>query len=483
MERQKTLIQYFEWYLPEDCAHWRRAAADAGHLADMGYTGVWLPPAYKAAGGTRDVGYGVYDAYDLGEFDQKGAVPTKYGTKDEYIAAIRALQKAGLAVLGDMVLNHRMGADERERVMARACLPADREQETGEEKPIVAWTKFTFPGRGGKYSDFRWNHTHFSGVDWDDGSKQSQIWLLSGQEWQDEVDRENGNYDYLMGADVDMDNPEVIEELDRWGLWYLETTGVDGFRLDAVKHIRFTFFPHWLEGLREKTGKELWSVGEYWHADVRALTHFLDRSGGALCLFDVPLHYKFEQASAGQGQFDMRTLFEDTLVDRRPERAVTFVDNHDTQPGQALQSWVQEWFKPLAYALILLRQEGTPCVFYGDQYGVPHDAIAPVKELELLLRARQERAWGEQTDYFDHPDVVGWTRAGDDEHPGSGLAVILSDGDGGEKTMCMGVRFAGQAFTDLLGNQPGEVTLDESGCGAFRCTGGSVSVWAPRATA
>ena len=95
MKRQKTLIQYFQWYLPEDAAHWRRTAADAEHLSALGYTGVWLPPAYKGAGGMADVGYGVYDLYDLGEFDQKGSVPTKYGTKAEYITAIRALQKAG----------------------------------------------------------------------------------------------------------------------------------------------------------------------------------------------------------------------------------------------------------------------------------------------------------------------------------------------------------------------------------------------------
>ena len=54
---------------------------------------------------------------------------------------------------------------------------------------------------------------------------------------------ENGNYDYLMGADLDMKNPAVLEELDRWGRWYLETVGMDGFRLDAVKHIDVSFFP------------------------------------------------------------------------------------------------------------------------------------------------------------------------------------------------------------------------------------------------
>ena len=182
MKQQKTLIQYFEWYLPEDSAHWKRAAADAEHLSALGYTGVWLPPAYKGAGGIKDVGYGVYDLYDLGEFNQKGSIPTKYGTKAEYISAIRTLQKAGLEVFSDMVLNHRMGADYRERVIAEQCLATDREQATGVEKRITAWTRFTFPGRGNVYSSFQWNHTHFNGVDWDDKEKVSQIWLLNGKE-------------------------------------------------------------------------------------------------------------------------------------------------------------------------------------------------------------------------------------------------------------------------------------------------------------
>ena len=41
-------------------------------------------------------------------------MPTKYGTKDEYLAAIEALHEAGIAVCADIVLNHRMGADATE---------------------------------------------------------------------------------------------------------------------------------------------------------------------------------------------------------------------------------------------------------------------------------------------------------------------------------------------------------------------------------
>jgi alpha-amylase len=48
---------------------------------------------------------------------------------------------------------------------------------------------------------------------------------------------------------------------------------------------------------------------------------------------------------------------------------VTLVGNHDTQPLQALEAPVESWFQPLAYALVLLRESGVPCVFYPDLYG------------------------------------------------------------------------------------------------------------------
>ena len=477
MEHNETLMQYFEWYLPADCGHWNRTAAAAPALAAQGITGVWLPPAYKGAAGREDVGYAVYDTYDLGEFDQKGSVPTKYGTRDEYLNAVRTLQGAGVKVYADVVLNHRMGADGCEEVLAEEDDGRDRNREVGGEERIRAYTRFDFPGRGGKYSDFRWNWRHFDGVDWDDADKKKGIYQFEGKQWDRDVDRENGNYDYLIGADLDMDDPEVLAELDRWGAWYLQTTGVDGFRLDAVKHIRFTFFKDWLGKLRRQSGKPLFAVGEYWKQDTGALLHYLDECGGCMSLFDVPLHFNFYAASHGGGGYDMRNILKGTLLEARPDSAVTFVDNHDTQPGQALQSWVDGWFKPLAYALILLRQQGLPCVFYGDYYGIPHDNINPVGgPLLALLRVRAERAFGPQHDYFDDPNVIGWTREGDAEHPGSGLAAVLSDGAGGPKRMYVGQRHAGATFAPVTGSGTA-VLIGPDGWGDFSVDGGNVRVY------
>ena len=66
--QNNTMMQYFEWYLPNDTKHWERVSEDSDHLKELGINYVWLPPAYKGASGKNDVGYGVYDLYDLGSF-------------------------------------------------------------------------------------------------------------------------------------------------------------------------------------------------------------------------------------------------------------------------------------------------------------------------------------------------------------------------------------------------------------------------------
>ena len=112
------MMQYFHWYIADDGKLWNRVKDKAQQLAEAGFTALWLPPAYKGVGGGSDVGYGVYDMYDLGEFDQKGSIRTKYGTKEEYIAAVEALKAVGISAYADIVFNHRLGGDEAEVVKA-----------------------------------------------------------------------------------------------------------------------------------------------------------------------------------------------------------------------------------------------------------------------------------------------------------------------------------------------------------------------------
>ena len=474
----ETMIQFFEWYLPSDGLFWQTVASEAKYLSEIGMNYIWLPPAYKGSAGKDDVGYGVYDLYDLGEFDQKSTIRTKYGTKDEYLNAIKVLHENNIKVLADIVFNQKMGADETEKVIAIEDNPSNRTEQIGEPKEITAWTKFTFPGRNNAYSSFKWNWTHFHGIDWDEESKRSSVFRFYGKHWDEAVDKENGNFDYLMGCDVDLNNVDVVEELINWGKWYLETTDVDGFRMDAVKHIRASFFEDWLSTLKESTEKNLFTVGEYWSGNIESLESYLNNTSNMLSLFDVPLHYNFYNACHSNGAYDMRTIFNNTLVSTVPEKAVTFVDNHDTEPGQALESWIDDWFKPLAYSLILLRQEGLPCVFYGDLYGVPSKNISPKKEiLEKLLYARNHFAYGVQTDYFNDPHIIAWVREGDAEHYNSGMVVIMTNSNGGCLQINVGKNLANSVLYDFTGNLQEPVYVDQEGNGIFYVNGGSVSIW------
>lgn len=474
----KTMMQYFEWYYPDNCTLWHKLKKEAQNLRNLGINMVWLPPAYKGAAGIHDVGYGVYDLYDLGEFDQKGTIPTKYGLKDQYIEAIEALHRNDIKVLADVVFNQKMGADETEEVIAEEVDMNDRNNALTAPHPIVAWTKFNFYGRNNKYSDFKWHWMHFHGVDWDDREKRNAIYRFYGKAWDKGVDQEFGNYDYLMGIDVDLNNVEVAEELERWGKWYLDLCQLDGFRLDAIKHVREGFFKNWIDQMENSTPKDLFFVGEYWNGNIDVLCNYINNCNKNINLFDVPLHYNLCNASNSNGTYDMRKIFDGTLVQVAPENAVTFVDNHDTQYGQALQSEIQEWFKPLAYSLILLRKAGIPCVFFGDYYGrYGYDDSRIRGILTKLMQIRKLYAYGNQIDYFDDEHIIAWVREGDKEHKDSGIVVIMSDNNGGSKEINVGSNLANCVLKDLTGNLSENVYVDKDGNGIFYCNGGSVSVW------
>ena len=475
-----VMYQCFEWNSPSDGSLWRDVAASARKLHEQGFTSVWLPPAYKGHAGAMDVGYGVYDMFDLGEFDQKESVRTRYGTREEFIHAVASIRNAGMVAYADVVFNHRLGADAVEEVEVVEVDPANRLEVVSAPIKIKTWSHFNFPGRGGMYSTFEWHWQHFTAfshqVD-DEEVKQQKVYRVADKGFSGEVSGEMGNFDYLMGADVDTYHPDVRKDLLDWGNWLIKTTNIDGFRLDAVKHIPSSFVVDWLGELREKTGLELFAVGEYWSADLGELEGYIAETSGVCRLFDVPLHFRFHQASLEGDAFDLRTIFENTLVGLHPLQAVTFVDNHDSQPGQSLESHVKDWFKPLAYALILLRRDGYPCVFCGDYVGntdPDHQLSSHKKLIDEFLLARAAFTHGEQHDYFDHANCIGWCWTGTDENP-SPLAVVMSNGDAGTKRMKVGRPDV--TMYDLTGHVQEPITTDSNGEAEFQCPAGKVSVW------
>ena len=463
-----VMIEYFEFDLKYEDHLWEKLRREARYFGDFGITAVWLPPAFKGSQGTNDTGYGVYDLYDLGEFDQKGSIATKYGTKLEYLMAIHELHRYEISVYADIVMNHRIGSDGANETDGVPVSYGNRNHVTGRSRKVSVPTQFNYPARNNRYSSFKWTADHFNGADYDFITQKNGIFLLGGKSWSQHVGKEFGNYDYLMGANVDLSHPDVRAELMRFGHWYAETAELEGFRLDALKHMDYVFVKDWLAEMRSRG--RFFAVGEYWSGVTDELMEYLGNVDYSMSLFDVPLHYHFFEASHHRNTYDMRNLYKDTLVDRDSGHAVTFVDNHDTQPGQALHSFVQMWFKPFAYACILLRQEGYPCIFYGDFYGLHMGRRRGIsKQLGVLLKLRQKYAYGTQHDYITECQF-GFSREG-------GIAVLFSLRQDGYERMYVGRQYAHQIFKDVFHRH--SVVIDEEGYGAFYCTKEKLSVYIP----
>jgi len=117
IKQNSVMFQGFEWYVPSDHKHWNRLGEIIPALTELGVDCLWIPPACKAWDQTR-VGYDLYDLYDIGEFNQKGGITTKWGTKEELLSLIHRANDNGVKVLFDVVVNHMAAADYTEDVEA-----------------------------------------------------------------------------------------------------------------------------------------------------------------------------------------------------------------------------------------------------------------------------------------------------------------------------------------------------------------------------
>ncbi|KAL4788600.1 glycoside hydrolase superfamily [Aspergillus varians] len=477
-----TLIfQAFEWHVPADRQHWRRLRLALPGLKAIGVDYIWVPPGCKGMDASGN-GYDIYDMYDLGEFEQKGARSTKWGSREELDELMREAHALGVGVYWDGILNHKAGADYTELCQAVKVDPKRRNMETSPPVEIEGWLGFEFQGRGDVYSAMKYHWEHFSGVDWDDKSRENAIYRILGpnKDWAPDVSAENGNYDYLMFADLDFSHPEVRQDMLNWGTWITSELSLDGMRLDAAKHFSMGFQKAFAEHVRKTANPDFFVMGEYWTGDIRELVGYLEQMQYTVSAYDVPLVNKFSSLSRTKGA-DLRGIFQDTLVQRKPGHAVTIVTNHDTQPGQMMDTPVAPFFKLLAYALILLRKDGLPSLFYGDLYGIRANIKDPMTpacdgKLPILTQARRDFAYGEQQDYFDAPNCIGFVRYGNARHR-SGLACVMSNAGPAKKRMYVGPGRLNEEWTDILRPHGPPVIIDSRGYGLFPVDGESVSVW------
>lgn len=153
----------------------------------------------------------------------------------------------------------------------------DRTKKITSPYEIDAWLGFDFPGRGDRYSAQKYHWYHFSGTDFNAANNKTAIYQIAGENkhWSLSVDREKGNYDYLMFADLDYAHPEVKDDVKRWGEWIGKEAKIKGIRFDAVKHFSEDFLREFVQHLDQTFGEGWFLVGE-----VGISLHKGDRSSG-----------------------------------------------------------------------------------------------------------------------------------------------------------------------------------------------------------
>ena len=97
--RGHVILQYFE-------TPWAEIEARLPEVAIAGYGALWFPPPEKGAEGVRDVGFSVYDRFDLGDLDQRGTVPTRYGSRDDLLSLCDGTHRHQVRFFFDAVMNH-----------------------------------------------------------------------------------------------------------------------------------------------------------------------------------------------------------------------------------------------------------------------------------------------------------------------------------------------------------------------------------------
>jgi alpha-amylase len=172
----------------------------------------------------------------------------------------------------------------------------------------------------------RYHWYHFTGIDHNALDHQKAIYRILGQgkNWAQDVSKENGNYDYLMFANLDYSHPEVKDDVKRWGEWIAGQLPLSGLRIDAVKHYSSSFLKEFIRHLRQTVGGSWFFVGEFWRGRVDELLEYLKQMDYTLSLFDAPLVYRFSEISQTPGA-DLRTIFDGTLVQHKPQNAVVCV--------------------------------------------------------------------------------------------------------------------------------------------------------------
>jgi len=305
-----VMIQGFHWTSWKTSPWWGEVGRRSGELSRAGINLVWLPPSSDSM---APEGYMPR---------RLSAQDSSYGTAAQLTAAVRALHSAGLRVISDIVLNHRVGTND--------------------------WADFTEPA-------------------WGTDS------VCSDDEWGKGKGAADTGKGFHAARDIDHTRPYVRDSLKSFMNGLRDTVGYDGWRYDYARG----FSPSYMLAYN-RASTPSFSVAEIWDdfdlgntdGHRQASCDWMDSVNGEIKVFDFTTKGILQQAVRA-GEY-WRLADKDGrpagLLGWWPDNAVTFVDNHDTgpSPGSKLKSdaWPFPAGRELAGYAYILTHPGIPCVYW-----------------------------------------------------------------------------------------------------------------------
>jgi len=340
------MLQSFGWDSCNKGGWYKQLKAKVPDMKAAGITHLWLPPPSQSV---SPQGYLPAQLYNL---------DTKYGNKQDLMELNQMLKEAGIKPVADIVINHRCADEQTDGV----------------------WNKFR--------DDV--DHTGKK-IDWGK-------WAITGN---DPVYGGTGNPDtgddYGAAPDLDHLNPDLRAALKDWLNWLKDDLGFVGWRLDFARGYGAKFAAEYIDA--STTAEEL-NVAEYWvdlkwqSSDLEVnqdearqkMCNWINGSAKTCCAFDFPTKGILQEAVKRTQYWRMRDSQGKApgLIGWWSDKAVTFVDNHDTGSTQNHWPFPPEYVG-LGYAYILTHP-GMPCIFYDHMY-TWGDGLR--NTINLLLKCRQ----------------------------------------------------------------------------------------------
>jgi glycosidase len=318
------------------------------YLKDLGVTTLWLTPILKNGAAQDYHGYGAVDLY---------AVDPHLGTMQDYQELVAKAHKQGSKILFDLVPNH---VGPKHPWVAEPPLPDWFHGTQPHHLDSTAGINGTFYGKSDKPTIA--NDPFETLVDPHAPPRLSRN-LTDG-------------WFFNVLPDLNTENPMVAEYLLQNSIWWAESSGLDGFRLDTFPYVPRKFWSTWHAGLHE-IYPYLTTIGEVFHADPSVTSFFAGGQkrfagidSGVNTLFDFPMFFSLRDVllrNAPAGRI-ADVLRHDSLYPH-PDALVTFFANHDVPRFASVEGSSTAKLK-LAFGLTLTLR-GIPEMYYGDEIGMP----------------------------------------------------------------------------------------------------------------